>query len=191
MRIFFWCLDRVVFGVWLIVVHSGLETNERKEWRKYQKKNGRFDFQIDLGLQLIDMGIQRDWADISDTTSKPKWMRQKPVIPCDCSQCFFCRTDKTSPATQSRSPTPSPRFKPPTPECTRAYWPLWPSSGKKPSKKACIMCVRARKLARPRESARQRVQKCTKTYKGCLRCRVEICPDCWEKYNHDIEKKGN
>jgi hypothetical protein len=28
MRIFFWCLDRVVFGAWLVVIHSGLEKHE-------------------------------------------------------------------------------------------------------------------------------------------------------------------
>jgi hypothetical protein len=191
MRIFFWCLDRVVFGIWLIVFNSGLERHERKEWRKYHKKNGRFDFQIDLGLQLIDMGIRRDWSNISNASNKPKWMRQKPPIPCDCNKCFFCRTGKTSPATQSRSPTPtpSPTFQPPTPECTRGYWPLSP--GQKTRKNPCVMCLRARKLSHPGETAKERAQKCKKSSKGCRRCQVEICPECWETYDHDIVKKGH
>jgi hypothetical protein len=54
MRIFFWCLDQIVFGVWLIVMNCGVQ---QIDWQKYHQKNGGFDFQIDLGLQLIDMGI--------------------------------------------------------------------------------------------------------------------------------------
>jgi hypothetical protein len=191
MRIFFWCLDRIVFGVWLIVMNCGVQ---RIDWQKYHKKNGRFDFQIDLGLQLIDMGIQRDWDDISDAKSKPKWMRQKSCIPCNCNKCFFCRTNKTSPAMHSRSPMQS---QSPTPlttpaECTRGYWPLRCfSPGKKHSGNHCVMCVRARKLSHPLETARERRKHCRKSYKGCRRCQVEICPECWENYNHDIVKKVN
>jgi hypothetical protein len=51
---------------------------------KVPEKNGRFDFQIDLGIQLIDMGIRNDWTNISDATNKPKWMQQKQCIPCNC-----------------------------------------------------------------------------------------------------------
>ena len=46
-------------------------------------------FQIDLGISIINRGIEEDWASPYRTYNKPVWMN-KNVVPCACKQCFFC-----------------------------------------------------------------------------------------------------
>jgi len=59
--IFCWVLDRAVctcFAVVLYCVNFGIA---RDEWKKYTRKNiGRHDFQIDLGIALINHDIGLD-----------------------------------------------------------------------------------------------------------------------------------
>ena len=64
---------------------------------KYTKKeDGRYKFQIDLALYLINKGIELAWPDPSDASQKPKWIRQKGLVPCDCKRCFFCLNGMTT-----------------------------------------------------------------------------------------------
>jgi hypothetical protein len=92
LRIFFWVLDRVIFSCYIIAVYlaaSGL----KPAWNKYRSQlTGRYD-QVDL-LSLITVlaGLKAPY----DEADKPKWMRQKKVIPCRCGVCFFCVEGKTS-----------------------------------------------------------------------------------------------
>ena len=45
----------------------------KQEWEKYQDKNGeRKQFQIDLGLSLMEHGIRMDWNAPYDETAKPR-----------------------------------------------------------------------------------------------------------------------
>jgi hypothetical protein len=62
----------------------------KQEWEKYQDKNGeRKQFQIDLGLSLMEHGIRMDWNAPYDETAKPRWMRQHEYVACNCNACFF------------------------------------------------------------------------------------------------------
>jgi hypothetical protein len=76
--------------------------NECKdEWKYYtNKEEGRFNFQIDLAMQLIDYGIRLDWKgdqdDLDNDAGKPAWVRRVGFILCDCKCCFFCTTGRTT-----------------------------------------------------------------------------------------------
>jgi hypothetical protein len=67
------------FGIWLIVIESGLEKHKSKiEWQKHYKKNNRLDFQIDLGLQMIHMSLKFNLTGPEPVTSPidlSAWMR--------------------------------------------------------------------------------------------------------------------
>ena len=58
MRIFFWILDRVIFLMYIIVVQLTKQGGDHKGWEHYaDHRNGQSDFEIDLGLALIEKGI--------------------------------------------------------------------------------------------------------------------------------------
>ena len=62
-------------------------------WTKYNNKNnGRHDFQIDLGISLLNYGIGLDW----DGDARPDYMHVVEFVPCECNQCYFCIHDHTS-----------------------------------------------------------------------------------------------
>jgi hypothetical protein len=86
-RIFCWVLDRVVhtcFAVVLYCVDFGIARNE---WKKYASKNiGRHDFQIDLGIALLNHGIGLDW----DGDKRPDYIRVGELVPCNCKKRYFC-----------------------------------------------------------------------------------------------------
>ena len=63
---------------------------------KYTKQNGRFKFQIDLALELIEEGLKKDWSAPFENAKKPKWMRKGKCVPCNCDMCFFCKHDITT-----------------------------------------------------------------------------------------------
>ena len=52
------------------------------------RKDGRFEFQIDLAQALINYALEHEWEDLDGP--RPNWMRQKEFLPCDCKKCFFC-----------------------------------------------------------------------------------------------------
>jgi hypothetical protein len=57
------------------------------------KESGRHNFQIDLGFVLLKRGIKWDW---DRKLKKPSWMRQKPIVPRNCKQCYFCLKEITN-----------------------------------------------------------------------------------------------
>jgi hypothetical protein len=66
---------------------TDIATNEpREEWQKYKGLNGRYLFQIDLAMALIDWGIKSDWSYSFDDNSKPRWVRKKKPVPCNCTK---------------------------------------------------------------------------------------------------------
>jgi hypothetical protein len=70
------------------IVNVGL----RDDWKKYTgKENGRKQFQLDLGIGLMEFGIRFDWGDMNDPDKKLKWTWQMKPYPCDCEICFFCK----------------------------------------------------------------------------------------------------
>ena len=83
-RILCWVLDRVVHTLFVVIVYCSANGIGKKSWKKYTTKNtGRPDFQIDLGIDLLNYGIGLDWKD----ESRPDYMRSGGFVPCDC---FFC-----------------------------------------------------------------------------------------------------
>ena len=96
LRIWFWVMERVVHCVY-VVVRDIAQMGLRPDWMQYTGKNGgRKAFQHDLGVLLMEFGIRYDWGDINDESKKPSWMRQKPLRPCDCEFCFFCKEGMTN-----------------------------------------------------------------------------------------------
>ena len=64
-----------------------------EDWKRYKSKNnGRHDFQIDLGIALLNYGIGLDW--VGD--ERPDYMRTGEFIPCDCKKCYFCLNGHTT-----------------------------------------------------------------------------------------------
>ena len=160
----------------------------RDEWKKYNSTlDGRYQFQIDLALSLIDYGIRHDWKEPFDESKKPAWMRKDVYLPCDCKQCFFCTAGKTTGRIAHRplgrqvyrisedAYTLGPR-------CSRGCWKI--SNAKQP----CRMCLSKRRETHgANELHKDSKKKCTKSRFGCKECKIPICEHCWEKYNHDIE----
>jgi hypothetical protein len=104
MRYYFYLLDRVIHAMYCIV--TDIATKEPREvWQKYKCLNGRYSFQIDLAMALIDWGIKSDWPYPYDDNSKPRWVRKKKPVPCNCTKCFHCLTGKTTGIMSVPSPT--------------------------------------------------------------------------------------
>eukprot|EP00984_Skeletonema_dohrnii_P004810 scaffold1689_cov99-Skeletonema_dohrnii-CCMP3373.AAC.1 len=62
-RIFCWSLDRVVHAEYVIVCFCYKMGIGKEEWKKYLDKNdGRHDFQIDLGIALLNYAIENECA---------------------------------------------------------------------------------------------------------------------------------
>ncbi len=84
-------MNHVLYVVVYYLANSGIRESE---WSRYLKKEfGRHDFQINLGMSLLTRAIEWDW---DGKLKKPGWMRQSPVLPCNCNQCFFYRNGITS-----------------------------------------------------------------------------------------------
>ena len=59
----------------------------RDEWKKYASKNiGCHDFQIDLGIALLNHGIGLDW----DGDERPDYVRVGELVPCNYYKCYVC-----------------------------------------------------------------------------------------------------
>jgi hypothetical protein len=59
-----------------------------KKYERYQKKDGRFKFQIDLGIALLNHVIGSEWEDFNGPW--PQLTIQDEFLPCKCGTRFFC-----------------------------------------------------------------------------------------------------
>ena len=58
---------------------------------KYQSHiSGWYNFQVDLGMDMMQYTIELEWKEPYEQEVKLAWMHQNPLDPCKCSQCFFC-----------------------------------------------------------------------------------------------------
>ena len=74
LRLYFFLLDRVIHGCFVVVVSL---TAGYKSWSTFRNTNGgRRNFQIQLGLELINYGISLEWPDPTDASRRPKWVRR-------------------------------------------------------------------------------------------------------------------
>jgi hypothetical protein len=178
-----WSVERLVHALYQIVIFIAQESDNKEEWKKYTKKReGRYTFQVDLGMQLIEYGIKLDWKDPYDEADKPPWIRQVGYIPCDCGKCFFCKTGKTTGTTHA--PTHG-RFKPGS--VPRGH-------DSKPEKvaantKVCSFCYARVRKSNPHMSSSDVKKKCNRTYLGCRACDKIVCRNCWSDFVHTPNNK--
>ena len=82
-------MDRVVHAQHSIMIFLAEQDIGKPEWKKYRYTNqGRHDFQIDLGISLLNYGIALDWD--GESCERPSYMRKGTFKPCECKMCFFC-----------------------------------------------------------------------------------------------------
>ena len=92
-RIFFWVLDRVVHVIVAVVMYCSKLGVCPKDWNRYRSKNnGRHDFQIDLGLAVLNHAIALDW----DGDEWPDYVRTGEFYPCNCKKCYVCINGHTT-----------------------------------------------------------------------------------------------
>ena len=62
-----------------IVLADYYEDTGDERFERYAQDGGRYIFQIDLGIALLDYGIREDWPLDNDETwdlsKRPRWMR--------------------------------------------------------------------------------------------------------------------
>ena len=136
------------------------------------------DFQVDLGLGLIEWGIKMDWPAPYNEEDKPKWLRQGPYLPCNCEQCFFCKNGKTSGITHK----PKIRFR-------ENLVPRGHSAQREQvaiHSQRCKSCYEKKKQEHPSWKSRAIVKKCKKGTLGCKACNEVVCEYCWPTYIHTV-----
>jgi len=71
LSIFYWIIDGLNHAQFITVTDStGEEEEEQHPWVKYLKRDGRAEFQLDVGLALIERGIMMDCPNIADLKDK-------------------------------------------------------------------------------------------------------------------------
>jgi hypothetical protein len=113
LRIFYWHVNAALANMRTVTKALVTQSNRQREsmcndvgynsrgmnkdpWNKYVNNHmGWFHWMIDLGHGLIARGIAMDWMDFHDDSTRPKWMRQKPLKPCSCKRCIFCKEGLT------------------------------------------------------------------------------------------------
>jgi hypothetical protein len=94
-RIFFWLLDGTIHAMYIVVCEIFKQSPDHP-WAKYRKRDGRFEFQMDLAHAIIECGISLDCPDLEDLRDRkkrPGYMRKQDWIPCNCNRCFFANLD--------------------------------------------------------------------------------------------------
>jgi len=144
-------------------------------WAVYLSKNGgRHDFQIDLAIELMIIGIEMDWDGEGE---QPDWMRQVDWVPCDCGVCYFCINEHTTGIAHKRRRT----------SATTVYKCGTRVTNDECSAKRvglgkgycyCRMCYRKQDQSLRKE---QKKENCKASTMGCKVCQEPICKHCWEE----------
>ena len=169
-RLLCWCLDRVIHTVYIVVCWLAKEDGWVK-WRQYvnDRQDGRRDFQIDLGMALLNRAIEWDWTG----DKRPQWVRQRDWIPCDCEECYFCLNGLTNGIDHVRNKKVITVFangaKRRTHGCTEERVPI-------KTRGYCRMCYRQQSDDLSENEKRKR---CRSSRKGCIKCQEPICATCW------------
>ena len=167
-----------------VVVCFLAREDQNSLWQLYLDPHmGRFRFQIDLGLALMEEGIRVDWEDTDDPAMQPAWMRQHQLFPCSCLRCFFCKkereqqnSDEEASATSSRNSNHGPRRVPHGHDHRRQF------IGKSMTCRMCYGRLR-RAGVEPLEARSKR----RRTDKGCRECGnggYRVCETCWPRFTH-------
>jgi len=151
----------------------------KPEWKKYRDKNqGRHDFQIDLGISLLNYGIALDWD--GESRERPIYMQKGAFKPCECKMCFFCEKGLTNGITYRPSKGAKVTVeckcgtRVTTNKCTDVRVSLWLESGS-----YCRMCYR--KQLTTELLVKERRRRCRTSQMGCPICKEPICNECWKE----------
>jgi hypothetical protein len=184
MRYYFYLLDHVVHAMFCIVTDIAA-SEPHEEWQKYKsKQNGRYEFQIDLAMTLIEWGIKNDWPYPFSNDLKPSWVRKQSPVPCDCTKCFYCSTGKTTGIRNAPSPTGvESRFIPsgcdPFPEK------ILLQNGRVRTN-YCRPCYYKYSMLFKDKETKERQKMCNQTTFGCNGCGTYVCKDCYKTYSHNF-----
>mmetsp|Transcript_30013 Transcript_30013/g.63169 ORF Transcript_30013/g.63169 Transcript_30013/m.63169 type:complete len:156 (+) Transcript_30013:133-600(+) len=144
-------------------------------WQLYCNRNGgREKFQICLGMDLLNTAIEMGWEDRSKLPQN--WMRQGPLVPCNCKEYFFCLNGYTNgihhkPKQKVIIHHPD-GSKTKTQDCTEIQVRLWDSSS------YCAQCYR--NIKGDALSTKKKKILCRKSTMGCPSCMEPICKPCWD-----------
>jgi hypothetical protein len=180
LRIFCWVLDQVIHVQHSILTLFAEQGIGKQEWKKYRDKNeGRHDFQINLGISLLNYGIGLDWDGVSG--KRPSYMQTGAFKPCDCKKCYFCLKGHTNGIAHC------PRMKAKVTleykcgtrvkmnKCTSDRVNLGLKSGE-----YCRMCYQ-KQVSTELVKAKGRKQRCRTSRLGCAICKEPICMECWKE----------
>ena len=179
LRIKCWVLDRVVHTCYAVVLYSVALNIHKQGWEKYvNKNNGRHDFQIDLGIYLINRGIHMDWTG----EERPDYMRKDAFIPCDCDKCYFCLNGHTSGIAHAPKKREAHRptaivYKCNTRQKVETCKDVKERVDIMKNSKYCKMCYRKQGKV---GTVAERLKKCNTSCLGCPICKEHICDDCWK-----------
>ena len=176
LRVFFWVLDRVIFSCY-IVACSLAKSGAKAGWKKYLTKHeGRFMFQCDLALSLLNHAIRTEWPAPFDEKQRPKWMRRDGRYdPCDCNECFFCEEGfcfGISHGTKTAKPT--------VVQCPQQRVAIRTGGSQE-----CVVCLKNLRAEYPNRNTLQlRQLGCRRDRKGCPTCNKVVCDDHWATFDH-------
>jgi hypothetical protein len=165
---------------------TDIATSEsRDEWKKYKASlNGRYEFQIDLAMTLIEWGIKKDWHYPFANDFKPSWVRKQSPVPCNCTKCFYCSTGKTTGVRSAPLPTGVVTRDVPN-GCDLFPEKIVLQNGKVRTN-YCRPCMyKYTKLFKDKKT-HERKKMCSLTTFGCNGCGTYVCKECYKTYNHDF-----
>ena len=177
-RILCWVFDCVVHTCFAVVLCENFGI-ARDDWKKYASKNiGRHDFQIDLGITLLNHGLGLDW----DGDKRPDYVRVGGFVPCNCNKCNFCINGYTNGIAHRKRECVIVEYKcntrMKTDKCTKKrvnlnngcdYW---------------KMCHRMQDVGL---TATQKRKLCRSVRLGCPICQEHVCAACW-KLGYNLHK---
>ena len=183
LRTFYWCLDGVIHAMHVIasnIAKTAMSAGEdNHKWKRCVDKNmGRYRFQMDLGIALMNAGISRDWKDPKTNnkpSDRPSYVRKQDWIPCDCKQCFFCLNNLTCGVTH---PNRGIKRQPKSTE----RQPCTPRMKLGKTARYCEICVSEQTSANPNMTVRAARKLCKATTMGCLTCQSYVCEKHWPKH---------
>ena len=172
-------MDWVVHAQHSIIIFLAKQDIGKPEWKKYRDKNqGRHDFQIDLGISLLNYSIALDWD--RESRERPSYMRKGTFKPCGCKMCFFRMKGLTNGITHqpSKGAKVTVEYKcgtrVMTNKCTDVRVNLGVESGS-----YCQMCYRNQLTTEL--LAKERKKRCRASQMGCPICKEPIFKECWKE----------
>ena len=165
--------------MFVIAVNVAERGGDEHQWRRHVDKNhGRYRFQMDLGLSLMNAGISHDWKDPkanNKVSDRPLYVRKHDWIPCDCKRCFFCLNKMTCGVTHPNRGVKKQPKSYERPACT-------PRMNLGGSSRYCEICVSEKTSVNPKKTLTEVRKMCKQTTMGCKTCLAYVCKQHWGKH---------